>query len=94
MITKEQIEHLAKLAKLKLQSQEIIKLTDDLNKILNYVETINELQLEKLEPLVNILNNLETRSDLPEEFNDYQEIIKNFSDTEDNYLKVPKILEK
>lgn len=93
MITQKEIEHLAKLARLKLKEEEIPKLTQDLNKILAYVEKINELSLEKLQPLINILENLDLRRDEPQKFFP-QEIINNFPEREDNYLKVPKILEK
>ncbi len=93
MITQKEIEHLAKLARLKLKEKEIPKLTQDLNKILAYVEKINELSLEKLQPLINILENLDLRRDEPQKFFP-QEIINNFPEREDNYLKVPKILEK
>lgn len=93
MISKEEIEHLAKLAHLKLSSEEIEKLSHDLNKILNYIEKIQELELENLEPLINILEKLKARQDLPQSFEN-QEIVNNFPEKENNYLKVPKILEK
>ena len=93
MLEREKIEHLAKLARLKLKEEEIQKLTQDLNRILAYVEKINELKLEDLDPLVNILEKLDLRKDIAKEFN-FEEIIKNFPEKENNYLKVPKILEK
>jgi len=93
MIAKNQIEHLAKLARLKLSEDEIEKLSQDLSKILAYVEKINELNLENVEPLTNILEKLDLREDEPES-KDNSTIISNFPEKEDNYLKVPKILEK
>jgi len=101
MITKEQILHLAELARLKLKDDEIEKLTQDLNKILSYVEKIQELNLKDIEPLTNILERLPLREDeilgeeerkLIEEIR--EKIIKNFPKKEGSYLKVPKILEK
>lgn len=94
MITKEQIEHLAKLAKLKLDEKEVSKLTADLTKILNYVEKINELELRDLEPMISILEKLELRNDEVVYPHQVQEIINQFPERENNYLKVPKILEK
>lgn len=94
MITKEQIEHLAKLAKLKLDEKEVSKLTADLTKILNYVEKINELELRDLEPMISILEKLELRNDEMVYPHQVQEIINQFPERENNYLKVPKILEK
>ncbi len=94
MITREQIIHLAKLARLKLNDEEIEKLREDLSKILNYVEKINELKLEDIEPLINIIEELKTREDEPAKSESNQLIIENFPEKEDNYLKVPKIIEK
>jgi len=101
MINKEQVLHLAKLARIQLRDDEIEKLIQDLNKILNYVEKIQELDLENIEPLVNIVEKLPLRKDNIlseeeiEELNEIRErIIKNFPQKEGNYLKVPKILEK
>lgn len=93
MINKEKIYHLAKLARLKLTEDELQRLTQDLNKILDFVEKINELNLENFSPLTNILEKLPFRKDEIKE-SDNQEIIKNFPEKEKNYLKVPKILEK
>jgi aspartyl-tRNA(Asn)/glutamyl-tRNA(Gln) amidotransferase subunit C len=101
MITKEQILHLAELARLKLRDDEIEKLTQDLNKILSYVEKIQELNLKDVEPLTNIIERLPLREDeiLSEEERKIieeirEKIIENFPQKEGNYLKVPKILEK
>ncbi len=96
MITKEQIQHLAKLARLKLREEEIERLTQDLNKILDYVKKINELSLENVEPLTNILEKLDLREDKPQNQNEEEKkaILENFPEKENHYLKVPKILEK
>jgi aspartyl-tRNA(Asn)/glutamyl-tRNA(Gln) amidotransferase subunit C len=101
MLNKEQVLHLAKLARIQLKDDEIEKLIQDLNKILNYVEKIQELDLENIEPLVNIVEKIPLRKDNIlseeeiEELNEIREkIIKNFPQKEENYLKVPKILEK
>ncbi|MER3581523.1 MAG: Asp-tRNA(Asn)/Glu-tRNA(Gln) amidotransferase GatCAB subunit C, partial [Patescibacteria group bacterium] len=63
MIDKEKVKHLALLARLTLNDEEIEALTKDLNNILNYVEKINELNLEGLEPLYNLLEELPLRED-------------------------------
>jgi len=101
MITKEKILHLAQLARLRLNEEEIQKLTEDLNKILNYVEKIQELNLKETDPLINIIDRLPFREDKILDENDIkkieeirEKIIENFPQKENNYLKVPKILEK
>lgn len=107
MIDKKDIIHLAKLAKLKLTDTEIEELEKDLSKILKYIEKIDELDLKDIEPMSNLISKLETREDIELNLeNDKKSdlknvlglirkrIIENFSDKEDNYLKVPKIIEK
>ena len=42
-ITKQEVEHVARLARLELSEQEKEKLTDQLSNILTYVEKLNEL---------------------------------------------------
>ncbi|MER3406855.1 MAG: Asp-tRNA(Asn)/Glu-tRNA(Gln) amidotransferase GatCAB subunit C [Patescibacteria group bacterium] len=92
MIDKEKVKHLALLARLTLNDEEIEALTKDLNNILNYVEKINELNLEGLEPLYNLLEELPLREDKIFESENRSDIIKNFPEKDNNYLKVPKIL--
>ena len=101
MINREEILHLAELARLKLTDEEIEKLTEDLNKILNYVEKIQELNLKNIEPLTNIIEKLSLRDDEFLSQDDIEKIkeirekiIENFPQKENSYLKVPKILEK
>ncbi len=96
MITEEQIKNLAKLARLKLSDEEIESLAEDLSKILNYVKKIEELNLGNIEPLISIIDKLEFREDEERRGDDEErkKIINNFPQRENNYLKVPKILEK
>jgi aspartyl-tRNA(Asn)/glutamyl-tRNA(Gln) amidotransferase subunit C len=96
MIDKEKIKHLAHLAMLQLENDEIESLTKDINKILAYVEKINELKnLDNFKELVNIIEALPWRADVENEIeNAREEIINNFPEKEEDYLKVPKILDK
>ena len=51
MITIKQVEHVAKLAKLSLDEDEKVKFTDQLGKIISYVELLNEVNTENVEPM-------------------------------------------
>lgn len=93
MITKDQIKHLGKLARLKLNKKEIGDLFKDINKILAYVEKINELNLEKSQPMMNLISKLKMRKDIKKE-SPNELIINNFPQKEKDYLKVPKIIKK
>lgn len=96
MIDREKIKYLAKLAYLDLKEEEIDGLTADINKILSYVSKIDELKfLSEFEPMTNLIEQIEPREDKvsTSDFS-YEQLIKNFPEKEDGYLKVPKILDK
>ncbi|BCX15585.1 MAG: aspartyl/glutamyl-tRNA(Asn/Gln) amidotransferase subunit C [Candidatus Parcubacteria bacterium] len=101
MLNIENVKYLAKLARLDISDDEALELKNDLDKILKYVEKINELKLDSLDTLTNIIERLELREDkdLANISNDdYQDeverIINNFPDKDNRYLKVPKVLIK
>ena len=50
-ISKQEVEHVAKLARLELSEQEKETLTDQLSNILTYVEKLNELDTDGIEPM-------------------------------------------
>jgi len=66
MIDRDQVLHVAKLARLKLTDDEVDRMAGELSKILEHVETMNELELEGVEPtshVVDLTNVL--RADVP-----------------------------
>ena len=66
MIDRDQVLHVAKLARLKLTDDEVDRMAEELSKILGHVETMNELDLEGVEPtshVVDLTNVL--REDVP-----------------------------
>jgi len=50
MITKEEVKHIAKLARLGLTEEEITKFQRELSKILDYIEKLKEVDISKVEP--------------------------------------------
>jgi aspartyl-tRNA(Asn)/glutamyl-tRNA(Gln) amidotransferase subunit C len=66
-VTIKDVERIAELAKLRFTEKEKKKLQGEMNKILEYMDKINELDLENVDPLENI-NNTENvfREDVPE----------------------------
>ena len=50
MISKEEVEHIAKLARLGLTEKEIGKFQKELSLILDYVEKLKEVDVSKVEP--------------------------------------------
>ena len=55
MIEKDQVHHVAKLARLKLTDDEIERMAKELSGILEHVEKISELDLEGVEPTSHVI---------------------------------------
>lgn len=53
-LTKEQVLHIAKLARLTLSSEEVDTMTKELSSILGYVEMLNEVDTSKIEPTAQV----------------------------------------
>ena len=95
-VTIKDVEHIAKLAKLRFSDSEKEKLQVDMNKVLDYIDTLNEIpNLDKVEPLENI-NDTENvfREDTAEKRLTKEEALKNAPSKTENFFKVPKVLDK
>jgi aspartyl-tRNA(Asn)/glutamyl-tRNA(Gln) amidotransferase subunit C len=73
MIDREQVLHVARLARLRLDEHEVERMAGELPVILEHVERINELDLDDVAPtshvveLENVLREDEPRPSLPRE---------------------------
>ena len=93
-ISKQEVEHVAKLGRLELSEQEKDKLTEQLSGILTYVEKLNELDTTGVEPTAHILDIKNVMRDdtaipgLPQE-----RALANAPEKAAGHYKVPKIIE-
>lgn len=62
-LTSNQVRHVAKLASLPLTGQEEEKHTQQLSKILDYVDQLNEVDTSKIEPTYNVSGNANVTRD-------------------------------
>jgi aspartyl-tRNA(Asn)/glutamyl-tRNA(Gln) amidotransferase subunit C len=93
-ITKQEVEHVAKLGRLELSDQEKEKLTDQLSNILTYVEKLNELNTSGVEPTSHVLDiNNVMREDVPHESLSQERALANAPEKAAGHYKVPKIIE-
>lgn len=53
-LSKEQVEHVAKLARLGLTPKEVLKFQTQMSGILNYVEQLNEVNTDGVEPTAQV----------------------------------------
>ena len=90
MIDREQVLHVAKLARLKLTDEEVERMAGELSVILDSIEKIGELDLEGVEPTSHVVN-LENvlREDVPRPSLPREKALENAPDTDGVGFRVP-----
>jgi len=93
MISKEEVQHIAKLARLGLKEEELEKFQKDLSSILDYIETLKKVDISNVEPTSHsvLIENL-TRKDEIKKSNTEEKIVKQFPEQKDNFNKVKHVL--
>jgi aspartyl-tRNA synthetase len=93
-ITPDEVRHVAKLARLSLTGEEVGKYAEDLNAILDYVATLDELDTEDVPPTSHVLDmNNVWRNDEPAGSSAAESILRNAPHRKDSFFQVPRILE-
>ena len=92
-ISIQDVEHVASLAKLSFTEEEKQKLASELNQILSYMEQLNSLDTESIEPLSHVieLGNV-FRGDDPRPGLDRTEALKNAPARTDRFFRVPRVI--
>lgn len=94
-LTREDVERLARVARLGLTEEEKERLQQDLSQILRAFEGLRQVPTEGVEPtahlvpLQNVLRADEVRPSLPRE-----QVLANAPETRDGFFRVPRILEE
>lgn len=94
MLSREEVDHVARLARLNLSDEERAVFTGQLNEILSYVAKLEELDVTGVEPTAHAvpLQNV-VRPDVCRASFDRDEMMANAPDRVEGFFKVPKILE-
>lgn len=87
------IEHIAKLSRLKLKDKEKELYSSQLSSVLSYVEQLQKVDTENVEPLSNVtgLKNIYREDKAEESDIKYNNIEKNAPDFEDGNFVVPPV---
>jgi len=92
-ITPEQIQHIARLARLRFTGQELEGFTAQFNQILDYVETLNGIDTEGIEPMTNLFEaTSRLRDDEPGELLPAGEALRNAPKKTEGFFSVPKVI--
>ncbi len=93
-IDKNTINKIARLSRIKLDDKESEDYINDLNSILDWVEQLNEVNTENVQPLSNISSSiLPKREDVSKDTNSSEEILENAPDKLEGFFAVPKVVE-
>ena len=88
------VKHISKLSRISIDDQKAKKLEKDLNAIFKWIEQLNELNTEKVEPLTSIAETtLRFRKDQIKTENIREDILKNSPKENKDYFVVPKVVE-
>ena len=92
-VSKEEILHIANLAKLELKESEVEQYLKNLDDILDFADIINKAQTDDLDITIgaNEAKNV-FRKDEIKVFEDREALLQNAPEKENNMFKVPKIL--
>jgi len=94
-VTSEMIDRLARLAKLKFSEEEKKDLKTDLERMIEFVEKLKEVDTTGVEPLLHITDAVNVlREDEVSQTITKQEALLNAPLTDGNFFKVPKVIKK
>jgi aspartyl-tRNA(Asn)/glutamyl-tRNA(Gln) amidotransferase subunit C len=94
MISREEVQHVARLARLHLTDEEAERMREQLDAILAYIDKLRELDVEGVEPtahavpLVNVM-----RDDALAPCLSQAQALANAPDRADEFFRVPRIIE-
>ncbi len=93
-ISKQEVLDTAELARLEFEDSSLEKFTEQLGRILEYIEDLNELDTDGVEPTSHVLE-LKTplREDSVEQLITTEEALKNAPEIDDDFFVVPKVIE-
>ena len=88
------IKHISKLSRISVDEEKAKKLAGDLNSIFDFIEKLNELNTDKVEPLTSVAETtLKLRIDEVKSKNIRDQILKNSPDENKDFFVVPKVVE-
>lgn len=91
-ISKEQIQKIANLARIKLSDDEQSGLALRLSSIVNWVGKLNEVDTDGVEPMFAVFEELRMREDEVTSGNQVKDLLQNAPDKEYDFYAVPKVI--
>ena len=88
------IKHISKLSRISVDDKKADKLAGDLNSIFDFIEKLNELNTDEVEPLTSVAETtLKFRTDEVKSKDIRNQILKNSPEENEDFFVVPKVVE-
>ncbi|MBA3663393.1 MAG: Asp-tRNA(Asn)/Glu-tRNA(Gln) amidotransferase subunit GatC [Bacteroidetes bacterium] len=89
------VDEIAHLARLEFKDEAKAAILNDMNRMLSFVDKLNEINTDNAEPLIYMTNEKNIlREDEPEISVTQKEALKNAPKKDSDYFKVPKVIEQ
>ncbi|WGW02239.1 Asp-tRNA(Asn)/Glu-tRNA(Gln) amidotransferase subunit GatC [Tropicibacter oceani] len=93
-IDKETAARVAKLARIKVEDDALPALAQEFNDILGFIEQLNEVDVEGVEPMTSVTPmRLKRRQDGVTDGNQQAAVLSNAPDAREGFFAVPKVVE-
>jgi aspartyl-tRNA(Asn)/glutamyl-tRNA(Gln) amidotransferase subunit C len=93
-LTKNDVLHTAKLARLHLDPDEAEQFTVQLDRIMGFIDKLNEADVEGVEPTTGVLEDRNTvRKDIAERTFTPEDLLRTAPDRSENFFRVPPVIE-
>jgi aspartyl-tRNA(Asn)/glutamyl-tRNA(Gln) amidotransferase subunit C len=94
-ISEETVDHIAHLARLEFEGEKKETIKEDLERILQFIDKLKQLETNNVEPLVYMTNEVNRlREDETKVTLSQEEVLKNAPKKDSDYFRIPKVLEK
>ena len=88
------IKHISKLSRISVDDEKAKKLVGDMNSIFDFIEKLNELNTDNVEPLTSVAETtLRLRVDEVKSGNIREQVLKNSPDENEDFFVVPRVVE-
>ena len=89
------VERIAQLSKLEFNTEEKVAILNDMNQMLDFIETLQEVNTDNVEPLIHMTEDVNVlRADDAKTTISQEEALTNAPSKDSTYFKIPKVLGK
>lgn len=94
-INDELVQHIAHLARLEFEGDELNEIKGDMSKIIGFMDKLSELDTENVEPLIFMTDKVNVlRDDKPERTLTSEDALRNAPKKDSDYFRISKVLNK